>query len=97
MVCTQWLLLCCGVPHDNTARCFNIVLTMFQAWHLFEDDHLFDGRILGKYSDAQLLAEMISVLSPPPKSFLEQSEAAFKYWDSEGMWIEVCSCWIFVY
>lgn len=58
---------------------------IFQAWHLFEDDHLFDGRIRGQHSDAQLLAEMVSVLGPPPKTFLERSEAALKYWDSEGM------------
>ncbi|CZT51451.1 related to protein kinase [Rhynchosporium secalis] len=87
-----------GIIQPNSFRAPEVVLGMewdckvdiwnlgVMAWHLFEDDHLFDGRILGQHSDAQLLAEMTSVLGPPPSSFLEQIEAALKYWGSQGNW-----------
>ncbi|WEW61242.1 hypothetical protein PRK78_006732 [Emydomyces testavorans] len=42
-------------------------------WSLFEDHLLFDGAGPdGGFSDAYLLAEMISVLGPPPIKFLER-------------------------
>ncbi|KAK7934577.1 hypothetical protein PG985_000072 [Apiospora marii] len=33
------------------------------------------------------LAEMVSVMGPPPKTLLERSEKCQKYWDSGGNWI----------
>ncbi|KAH7364226.1 kinase domain-containing protein [Rhexocercosporidium sp. MPI-PUGE-AT-0058] len=87
-----------GVIQPNSFRSPEVILGMewdckvdiwnatVMAWHLFEDDHLFDGRILGKHSDAQLLAEIASVLGPPPKEFLERSQDSLKYWDAEGKW-----------
>jgi hypothetical protein len=31
------------------------------------------------------LAQMVSLMGPPPKQFLERSEQCGKYWDSGGM------------
>ncbi|KAL4891318.1 kinase-like domain-containing protein [Aspergillus ambiguus] len=56
-------------------------------WDLFEDHHLFDGRGPdGCHSDAQLLAEMIAMLGPPPAKFLRNSSLSQKYWDISGRW-----------
>jgi hypothetical protein len=38
----------------------------------------------GILDDEQHLAEITSLLGPPPKSFLERSQKCNKYWDSEG-------------
>ncbi|RAL12337.1 putative protein kinase [Aspergillus homomorphus CBS 101889] len=54
-------------------------------WDLFEEHHLFDGRGPdGKHSDAQLLAEMVALLGPPPLAFLEKSPRSREYWDAQG-------------
>ncbi|KAJ5121691.1 uncharacterized protein N7515_009652, partial [Penicillium bovifimosum] len=58
-----------------------------QIWDLFEDHHLFDGRGPdGRHSDAQLLAEMIAILGPPPAEFLRKSSLSQNYWDISGQW-----------
>ncbi|OJD16413.1 CMGC/SRPK protein kinase [Emergomyces pasteurianus Ep9510] len=57
------------------------------VWDLFEDGRLFyalKNRIL---DDEQHLAEMVALMGPPPRSFLERSEKSRKYWDAEGRWI----------
>jgi len=54
-------------------------------WDLFQGCRLFFGLKNGVVDDEQHLAEMVALLGPPPKSFLERSEACKKYWDSEGM------------
>lgn len=54
-----------------------------KIWDLFEDHHLFDGRGSdGRHSDAQILAEMIALLGPPPAKFLRKSSLSQKYWDA---------------
>ncbi|PYH66775.1 putative protein kinase [Aspergillus vadensis CBS 113365] len=56
-------------------------------WDLFEDHHLFDGRGPdGCHSDAQVLAEMVAILGPPPVEFLRKSPRSLEYWDSSGQW-----------
>ncbi|GLA86230.1 hypothetical protein AtubIFM56815_010486 [Aspergillus tubingensis] len=56
-------------------------------WDLFEDHHLFDGRGPdGCHSDAQLLAEMVAMLGPPPVEWLRKSRRSLEYWDSSGQW-----------
>lgn len=63
-----------------------------QIWDLFEDHHLFDGRGPdGRHSDAQLLAEMIAMLGPPPAEFLRKSSLSQNYWDISGGSITRCS------
>ena len=57
-----------------------------KIWDLFEDHHLFDGRGPdGCHSDAQLLAEMVAILGPPPVEFLRKSPRSLEYWDSSGI------------
>lgn len=37
-----------------------------------------------RLSDELHLAEMVALMGPPPKAFLERSEECSKYWDAEG-------------
>jgi serine/threonine protein kinase len=41
----------------------------------------------GHLDDEQHLAEMVSLLGPPPKRFLKMSDKCSQYWDQEGNWI----------
>ncbi|KAI9666607.1 MAG: hypothetical protein M1821_004543 [Bathelium mastoideum] len=57
-------------------------------WDLFQPKRLFRPKDSeGRYSEAHHLAEMISVMGPPPLSFLRQcGEKADKYWEKDGTW-----------
>jgi len=56
-----------------------------QIWSIFESRNLFNGRNLeGELSNAHHLAEMISILGPPPPEFLKHSEKCLDYWDETG-------------
>jgi hypothetical protein len=41
----------------------------------------------GHLDDEQHLAEMVSLLGPPPKRFLKMSDKCSQYWVQEGNWI----------
>ncbi|KAL2757273.1 hypothetical protein ACRALDRAFT_2039739 [Sodiomyces alcalophilus JCM 7366] len=56
-------------------------------WDLFEGGRLFRAVKDGHLNDEQHLAEMVSLLGPPPKKFLELSDKCHQYWDSDGNWI----------
>ncbi|KAL6169665.1 hypothetical protein ACJQWK_04671 [Exserohilum turcicum] len=56
-------------------------------WDLFEGHSLFHAIKNGRLNDELHLAEMVSLMGPPPKAFLERSEASRRYWDAEGNWI----------
>ncbi|KAH8175386.1 protein kinase domain-containing protein [Sarocladium implicatum] len=56
-------------------------------WDLFEGGPLFHADRSGTLDDEVHLAEMVSLLGPPPKAFLERYEHSQKYWDPEGKWI----------
>ncbi|KAI1612986.1 protein kinase [Exophiala viscosa] len=58
-------------------------------WELFEGNtnSLFCGVKDDILDDELHLAEMVSVMGPPPRKFLERSEKCRKYWDCEGNWI----------
>ncbi|KAF8870387.1 protein kinase [Gymnopilus junonius] len=56
-------------------------------WDLFEGGRLFYALKDRMLNDEQHLAEMVSLLGPPPKEFLQRSEKCRQYWDSEGNWI----------
>ncbi|RSL49691.1 hypothetical protein CEP54_012286 [Fusarium duplospermum] len=58
-------------------------------WDLFEGGRLFHATKGGRLNDEQHLAEMVSLLGPPPKEFLERSDKCRQYWDAEGNWIAV--------
>ncbi len=38
----------------------------------------------GQLNDEQHLAEMVSLLGPPPRAFLERNEKCRQYWDADG-------------
>ncbi|GAB1314585.1 EKC/KEOPS complex subunit BUD32 [Madurella fahalii] len=56
-------------------------------WDLFEGGRLFRAVKDGHLNDEQHLAEMVSLLGPPPKRFLDLNDKCRRYWDSEGNWI----------
>lgn len=55
-----------------------------QIWDLFEGGRLFRAVRHGHLDDEQHLAEMVSLLGPPPKEFLERSKKCRQYWDADG-------------
>ncbi|KAK2841617.1 hypothetical protein FQN49_006078 [Arthroderma sp. PD_2] len=56
-------------------------------WDLVKGRTLFTARNEEKLLDDRLhLAEMIAIMGPPPKEFLERSEANLLYWDENGRW-----------
>ncbi|EPE29262.1 Protein kinase-like (PK-like) [Glarea lozoyensis ATCC 20868] len=59
------------------------------VWDLFEDRHLFRGDDPdGKgYSTRAHLAEVISMLGPPPLDLLERGTRTAEFFDKEGKWI----------
>jgi hypothetical protein len=62
----------------------SILTTAEQIWDLFEGSRLFHAVKEGRLSDELHLAEMVALMGPPPKAFLERSEECGKYWDVDG-------------
>ncbi|RMY83670.1 hypothetical protein D0862_11640 [Hortaea werneckii] len=56
-------------------------------WNLLEDGNLFQPFKDGHLDDEVHFAQMVSLMGPPPKQFLERSDRCRKFWDSEGNWI----------
>ncbi|GLA99708.1 hypothetical protein AtubIFM57143_008406 [Aspergillus tubingensis] len=54
------------------------------VWDLAEDHHLFFAKENGTLSDEQHLAEMVSLMGPPPPEFLMRSKRCERFWDAEG-------------
>lgn len=55
-----------------------------QIWDLFEGGRLFRAVKDGHLNDEQHLAEMVSLLGPPPSKFLNLNDNCRRYWDSDG-------------
>lgn len=53
-------------------------------WDLLEGGYLFFVKKNRMLDDEQHLAEMVSLLGPPPPEFLKRSEKCYQYWDSQG-------------
>ncbi|KAJ8110900.1 hypothetical protein OPT61_g6377 [Boeremia exigua] len=53
-------------------------------WDLFEGGRLFRAVKEGHLNDEQHLAEMVSLIGSPPRSFLQRCEKSRQYWDAEG-------------
>lgn len=53
-------------------------------WDLFEGTSLFRAVKDGCLNDELHLAEMVSLLGPPPKAFLERSAKCNQYWNADG-------------
>ncbi len=51
---------------------------------MLEDGNLFKAVRDGHFNDELHFAEMISLMGPPPKQFLERSDRCRQYWDREG-------------
>lgn len=75
-----------GVLVSSCTFCINLSNELDQIWDLFENKYLFNARDEnGNDSNLHHLAEMIALLGPPPKDFLERSEFAEEFFDSQGM------------
>ena len=61
-----------------------IMLILAQIWDLYQGGRLFFARKNGMLDDEQHLAEMVSLMGPPPPAFLKRSEKCRKYWDEDG-------------
>ncbi|KKZ63881.1 hypothetical protein EMCG_01834 [[Emmonsia] crescens] len=56
-------------------------------WDLVSPGHLFRARITEDgIQEAIRIAEMIAIMGPPPKEYLERSEACEVFWDENGKW-----------
>jgi serine/threonine protein kinase len=58
-----------------------------QIWDLFEGGRLFRAVKNGHLNDELHLAEMVSLMGPPPKEFLQRSEKCREYWDEKGNFV----------
>lgn len=47
--------------------------------------HLFFAKKNGILNDEQHLAEMVSLMGPPPPEFLRRSDKCRQFWDEQGM------------
>ena len=65
-------------------NCSDKVFSRVQTWNLLEGGRLFRAVKDGRLNDEQHLAEMVSLIGPPPKTFLERSEKCRQYWDVNG-------------
>ncbi|KAM5436234.1 hypothetical protein McanMca71_000014 [Microsporum canis] len=55
-------------------------------WDLAESQHLFFAKKYRVLDDEQHLAEMVSLMGPPPLEFLRRSKKSHEFWDSQGNW-----------
>ncbi|KAM0424572.1 hypothetical protein ACHAPT_010291 [Fusarium lateritium] len=58
-----------------------------QIWDLYQGGRLFFAHKNGMLDDEQHLAEMVSLMGPPPLAFLRRSDKCRQYWDDDGNWI----------
>lgn len=56
-----------------------------KIWDLFEGGNLFQTMRGDNLDDELHFAEMVSLMGPPPKKFLENNEKCRKFWDAEGL------------
>ncbi|RJE19046.1 hypothetical protein PHISCL_08617 [Aspergillus sclerotialis] len=56
------------------------------VWNLTQDNHLIFAKKNGLLDDEQHLAEMVSLMGPPPPEFLRRSERCRQFWDEQGNW-----------
>ncbi|KAI8722690.1 Protein kinase domain-containing protein [Fusarium sp. LHS14.1] len=74
-----------GLEWDSKIDIWSVGVTI---WDLFEGGRLFHATKDGHLNDELHLAEMLSLLGPPPKEFLKRSDECRQYWDAEeGNWI----------
>ncbi|EFY86239.1 protein kinase-like protein [Metarhizium acridum CQMa 102] len=57
------------------------------VWDLLEGRRLFAAKRGGLVNDEQHLAEMVSLMGPPPREFLQRSKKCATYFDDSGNWL----------
>ncbi|CRG91820.1 hypothetical protein PISL3812_08874 [Talaromyces islandicus] len=70
-----------GMKWDHKVDIWGLGL---MVWRMFEGVHLFPPRESNTLDEERHLAEMVSLLGPPPAEFLIRSPKYFKYWDDKG-------------
>ncbi|KAL3450420.1 kinase-like domain-containing protein [Aspergillus insuetus] len=55
-------------------------------WDMVEGGNLFFAKKYRILNDEQHLAEMVSLMGPPPPEFLQRSEKCRQFWDDQGTW-----------
>jgi serine/threonine protein kinase len=78
-----------GVMVGALIPSFRATLTVRQIWDLFEGGRLFRAVKDGYLNDEKHLAEMVSLMGPPPLKLLDRSENKYLYWDAEGMLVNI--------
>ncbi|EFR01954.1 CMGC protein kinase [Nannizzia gypsea CBS 118893] len=60
---------------------------MPDSWDMVKDRTFFKARNEeGLLDDRLHLAEMVAIMGPPPKEFLERSQTSLMYWNEHGQW-----------
>ncbi|EEH03132.1 protein kinase [Histoplasma capsulatum G186AR] len=72
-----------GMEWDCKVDIWAVGLT---TWDLLETGNLFFARKDGLLNDEQHLAEMVSLLGPPPREFIRRSNKCLQYWDENANW-----------
>ncbi|EER39562.1 protein kinase [Histoplasma capsulatum var. duboisii H88] len=72
-----------GMEWDRKVDIWSIGL---MTWDIFEGGRLFIARKDGILDDEQHLAEIVSLLGPPPLEFIKGNSKCLEYWDEEGNW-----------
>lgn len=69
---------------DHTVDLWNLVCLI---WYLIEGELLFDCYDDGEHSVEKHLAEMFTLLGPPPASIIELSPVHHRYFATDGIWV----------
>ncbi|KAK2808640.1 hypothetical protein FQN50_004504 [Emmonsiellopsis sp. PD_5] len=72
-----------GMEWDHNLDIWAIGVT---TWDLLEGGNLFFAKKDGILNDEQHLAEMVSLLGPPPLEFIRRSDRCLQYWDENANW-----------
>ena len=73
-----------GVGNSTNYELINSLRSR-QVWDIFENKHMFHAMDEQKKpSSINHIAEMISVVGPPPKEFLRRCGDASRFFDSQG-------------
>ena len=72
--------------------CLVTLLTLGQLWDLFEPKRLFNPHGNDRrYCEHLHLAQMVSILGPPPLEYLKRSEKSKMFWDDDGIYTRPAS------
>ncbi|RAL08200.1 CMGC/CLK protein kinase, partial [Aspergillus homomorphus CBS 101889] len=72
-----------GMEWDNEVDIWSVGA---MAWDLLQDEHLVCGKRHGVLCNEQHLAELVSLMGPPPPEFIKRSDKCHRYFDEQGNW-----------